>query len=197
MIEVIGFGKPVRLFVGGLHGLEGSITESILRRVSRKIEKGSLIICNLTIRSKYVTTLNPAYYQTETGRQLLSLIREYKPEIYLELHCYRRGSYSRLTSPNRRNRIGVPPLVELEDGILLGSISPQIRMSEFKRDDLCLTFDVPEANMDDDKVIKILNRANLSLDKFDYLERLRKMYPEQIRIAEINFHNYFKDVTPF
>jgi hypothetical protein len=197
MVEVIGFGRPVKLFVGGLHGREGSITEPILRRVSREIEEGSLILCNLSTRSKYITTLNPAYYQTKTGRKLLSLIREYKPEIYIELHSYKRGSYSRLTSPNRRSRMGVPPLVELEDGILFGSISPQIRMSEFKRDDLCLTFDVPETNMDDGKVIEILNRVNLSLDRFDYLERLREMYPEQVRIAENNFYNYFRDVTPF
>ena len=197
MVEVIGSGKPVRLFVGGLHGREGSITESILNRVSREIEKGSLIISNLSTRSKYVTTLNPAYYRTKTGRKLLSLIREYKPEIYIELHSYKRSSYSRLTSPSRRSRMGVPPLVELEDGILLGSISPQIRMSEFIRDDLCLTLDVPETSIDDDKVVEILNRANLSLDRFDYLERLRKMYPEQVRIAEINFHDYFRDTTPF
>lgn len=41
MIEVVGFGKPGRLLVGGLHGREGLITESILGGVSRKVELAS------------------------------------------------------------------------------------------------------------------------------------------------------------
>ena len=57
-------------------------------------------------------------------------------------------------------------------------------------------FNVPETNMNDEKVIEILNRANLSLGRFDYLDRLREMYPEQVRIAEINFYDYFRDITP-
>jgi len=196
MFEITGLGKPVRLVVGGLHGREGIVTESILRGASKEVKKGSLILCNLSKRSRYISTLSLAYYQTKIGKHLLFLIRKYKPEIYIELHSYRRNVYSKLTDPYRKKRMGVPPLIDLEDGILLGSVSPYIRTSEFRKHDLCLTLDVPAELKDVYKVIKILNMVIASQDRFEFLEKLRERYPVQVRIAEKIFYEYFKEITP-
>ena len=197
MFEIIGLGKPVRVILGGLHGREGILTEPILRGVSKEVKKGSLILCNLSKRSRYISTLNRAYYQTKTGKRLLSLIRKHKPEIYIELHSYRRTVYSKLTDPYRKEKMGVPPLIDLEDGILLGSVSPNIRISEFRKHDLCLTLDVPAELNDTYKVIKILNMAIASPSRFGFLKKLREMYPTQLRKAEKNFCEYFKEIEPF
>ncbi|MFX0200288.1 MAG: DUF2119 family protein [Candidatus Hodarchaeota archaeon] len=196
MFKIIGLGKPVRLFVGGLHGSEGIVTEPILREVSKEVEKGSLILRNFSKRTRYISTLCLAYYQTKTGKSLLSLIRKHMPEIYIELHSYRRNAYSKLTAPNRKEKIGVPPFTDLEDEILLGSVSPHIRTSEFRKHDLCLTLDIPADLKDTYKVIKILNWAIASRDKFEFLEKLRARFPAQVQTAEKKFFEYFKDIEP-
>jgi len=203
MFRDIGFGKPVKLIVGGLHGNEGIVTEHILREILNRVHRvklrGRLILCNLTKKEKYISTLCATYYQTDAGKRLLSLIRNYKPEIYIELHSYGKKAYSKLTHPRRKEFFGVPPLVDLEDGILLGSISPHIRTSEFRNHDLCLTLEIPkDLNGDTErKVIKILTLAITSHSQFVFLERLREMYPSQIRIAEKDFYEYFNGIKPF
>ena len=196
MFEIIGFGKPVRLIVGGLHGCEGIVTEPILRKISKRSKNEALSCVNLSKRCRYVSTINPTYYQTEIGKRLLSLIRKYKPEIYIELHIYRRNVYSKLMDPYREEKIGVPALIDLGDGILLGSVSPYIRTSQFSKYDLCLTFDIPSDLKDVYKVIQILNLAVDSRDRFEFLETLREEYPEQVRMAEKNFYRYFKNLWP-
>ena len=71
MFEIIGFGKPVRLIVGGLHGCEGIVTEPILRKISKRSKNEALSCVNLSKRCRYVSTINPTYYQTEIGKHLL------------------------------------------------------------------------------------------------------------------------------
>lgn len=75
-----------------------------------------------------MTTLSPAYYETVEGSRILALIEKYRPEMYLEVHCYRLSAYDALTNPARRAAKGVPPLVELEEGVLLGSVSPLLAL---------------------------------------------------------------------
>ncbi|MCX9088283.1 MAG: DUF2119 family protein, partial [Candidatus Methanoperedens sp.] len=41
-------------------------------------------------------------------------------------------------------KIGVPPFTELEEKVLIGSVSPLIRTSEFSRDDFCFTLEMPD-----------------------------------------------------
>jgi hypothetical protein len=183
MLERIGVGEPVRLFVGGLHGREGIITKHVLEDVSRKVENDSLILCNLSIKSKYISTLDPKYYQIRSGKHLLLLIRKYRHEIYIELHSYQRKYCSNLTASDRTKERGVPPLVDLEDGILLGSVSPVIRTTEFKKNDLCLSLDIPTDINDLQKIVNILNTATSSCNRFEFLEKFRKAYPTQIQIA--------------
>jgi hypothetical protein len=197
MFEIVGLGEPVRLIVSGVHGSEGIVTAPILKSVSKRVKDGSVILCNLSKGGKYASTLSPVYYQTRIGRRLLSLIRGYKPEIYIELHSYERKNYSKLTDPSRRKRMGVPPMIYLEDGILLGSVSPHIRTSEFGKYDLCLTLDVPVDLGDTHVVTRILNMVIASSNKFEFLEKLRKRYPMQVKIAEKYFYEYFKDIEPF
>ncbi|MGQ9642063.1 MAG: DUF2119 family protein [Candidatus Bathycorpusculaceae bacterium] len=48
MFEIVGLCKPVRLIVGGVHGSEGIATEPILKSVSKRVKKGSVILCNLS-----------------------------------------------------------------------------------------------------------------------------------------------------
>ena len=140
MFEVSGFGRPVKLLVGGLHGNEGKTTAKILQELSGvKVEKGRVVLCNLSKKSKYVSTLNPVYYDTGEGKGLLSVIRRFKPEIYIELHSYISRNCEKLTDPVRRLKAGVPPFIELENGILLGSVSPNLRTQEFARNDFCLS----------------------------------------------------------
>jgi len=71
--------------------------------------------------SKYISTLNPLYYQSEAGKAVLYLIDHYKPDMYIELHCYKRENFDSLTDLDRKKKIGVPPLIELEEGVLIGS----------------------------------------------------------------------------
>ena len=48
MFEVSGFGRPVKLLVGGLHGNEGKTTAEVLQELSgTKVEKGR-VKCNLS-----------------------------------------------------------------------------------------------------------------------------------------------------
>ncbi len=194
MFKKTGYGKPIRFIVGGLHGSEGYITEPILIDVSKEVRRGSLILCNLTKKSVYVSTLNLGYYQTKIGKTLLLLIRIFKPEIYIELHSYRRKLYSKLTDPNRKLKMGVPPLIDLDDGILIGSVSPHIRTTEFKKYDLCLTIEIPSDLTYKYKVINILNMAILSRDKIEFYEKLREKYPVRVRIAEKTFYEYLKEI---
>ena len=84
MFEVTGSGRSVKLLVGGLHGNEGKTTAKVLEELSRvKVDKGRVILCNLSKKLRYISTLNPAYYETGNGKPLLSLIRRFKPEIWL------------------------------------------------------------------------------------------------------------------
>jgi hypothetical protein len=194
MFEMVGFGHPVRLFVGGLHGREGVVTEPLLRAVSKVVPTGSLILCNFTVKTRYVSTLNAAYYSTKLGRRLVTLIRTHKPEIYIELHSYRRKAYTRLTDPKRQAKTGVPPLTDLDDALLLGSVSPHIRTSEFRSHDICLTLDIPWDYTEPEKVIAFLNLAVTSRDRVELLHRLRERYPIQFRAAEATFQAYFKAI---
>jgi hypothetical protein len=194
MFEMIGLDHPVRLIVGGLHGSEGVKTEPILKEVSRNVEKGSLILCNLSRRVRYISTINKAYYSTTIGIRLLNLIRRYRPEIYIELHSYSKKAYPKLTDPFRKEKKGVPPLIELEDGILLGSVSPHIRASEFRKNDLCITLDLPFELKNTIKILQILNTSIASQDRLELLEKLREKYPLQVLLAERRYYEFLMDI---
>ena len=61
------------------------------------------------------------------GKTILELIEDIKPDFYTELHCYNIKNFEKLTSMDRFNTIGVPPLIDMGNHVLMGSISPIIR----------------------------------------------------------------------
>lgn len=198
MFEVSGFGRPVKLLVGGLHGNEGKTTAKVLQEMSGvKVEKGSVVLCDLSKKSKYVSTLNPVYYDTGEGKRLLSAIRRFKPEIYIELHSYNSRNYEKLTDPFRRLKAGVPPFIELKNGILLGSVSPNLRTQEFTRNDFCLSVEIPSNLSDPSILIDLLIMTIKSGERCEILSNLRIEYPSKIRRAERWFYRFHGNPQPF
>ncbi len=197
--KILGSGEPLRLFVAGVHGNEKDLTEPILRAFARDIEikSGKLIICSLSGGHPYLSTLNKAYYYSEPGRKLLGLIHEYRPRIYLELHSYDMKNYSKLTDPDRKNKIGVPPLTELEEKVLIGSVSPLIRTTEFSMNDFCFILEIPVPHSDHalHAALEILRIIALSNSGNEIIGRLRLKYPEQIDEAKKQYSEFVKNIS--
>ncbi|UCD73480.1 MAG: DUF2119 family protein, partial [Candidatus Bathyarchaeota archaeon] len=171
------------LIVGGIHGREGKATRPILRRLIEydPPSTGLLAVVPSMVRGprKHISTLKEVYYSTEEGKKLLSLIDHYLPEIYVELHCYAKRAYRILTDPNRREKRGVPPLIELEDGVLIGSVSPFL-LSRY-RFDLCLILEVPCGNKKTwSTALRLLRLLKDSSSRSEAIGKLRAIYPSQI-----------------
>ncbi|WP_040682821.1 MULTISPECIES: DUF2119 domain-containing protein [Methanothermococcus] len=182
----IPYKHPTKLFIGGLHGDEGNYTELILEDLTKeKNYKGKVIIIpKLTENSKYVSTLHKEYYKTGEGKYLIDIIDKYKPNFYFELHSYSDKSYSKLTDPNRADKIGIPPFIDIGDRVLIASISPVLR-NKFTQDDFCMTIEIPKWKVDQSKgrVLEILKMGLDSESRREMIERLEEKYPEQVRIA--------------
>jgi hypothetical protein len=177
--------KPVRLFVGGVHGNEGLTTINALSKISDdNVKDGVLKIYNFD-KSHYISTLDRHYYTASRGREIVSIIRDLKPEMYVELHCYNSNSFDKLTDLNRKERTGVPPLIHLEENVLIGSISPYIRTSLFDEWDVCITLEIPckPSKRSMDVYLKVIKAVAGSKDKYELLDKLRADYPEQIETA--------------
>jgi hypothetical protein len=177
--------EPARLFMGGVHGKEGLTTIEALSQISKEdVKSGSLTIYNFD-ESQYVSTIDRHYYNTELGRKIITIIRDLKPEMYVELHCYNSNSFEKLTDLNRKERTGVPPLIHLEKGVLIGSISPYIRTSLFKEWDVCITLEIPckPTKESMDIYLKVIKAVAGSNDKHELLDKLRVDYPKQVETA--------------
>jgi hypothetical protein len=195
--EIIKGDKPVRLFIGGVHGSEGKTTIHAMSKISKKdVNEGSLTIYNFD-ESQYVSTIDRHYYNLELGRKIVSIIRDIKPEMYVELHCYNSNNFEKLTDLNRKERTGVPPLIHLEKRVLIGSISPYIRTSLFDEWDVCITLEIPckPSKKAMEVYMKVIMAVAGSKDKHELLDKLRADYPEQIDTAaryavELFWDNY-------
>lgn len=176
---------PNRLFIGGVHGHEGLTTIKALSQIfDGDVKNGTLHIYNFD-ESPYISTLDRHYYSSNIGKKIVGIIRELKPEMYVELHCYNSNSFQKLTDLNRKERTGVPPLIHLEEGVLIGSISPYIRTSLFDEWDVCITLEIPcKASKEAMAVYnKIIKAVSSSKDKHELLDKLREEYPEQVETA--------------
>lgn len=198
--RIIHKGKnPNRLFIGGVHGKEGKSTGQALMDMSDEdVREGRLVIYNCD-DSPYISTLKKEYYQSRIGKEVLYLIDYYQPQVYIELHCYKEENFKRLISPHRRKEQGVPPLIELENGVLIGSVSPYIRTSLFKRDDICMTLEMPcnagpESLTVYVNVLKIIAGSN-SRKELEY--RMVQVYPQQVETAIKYAREFFGDYPPF
>lgn len=212
--RLIDKGKgPVRLFVGGVHGKEGLSTIHALKRIHNShVKSGKLIIYNCD-QSKYISTLDTRYYKTKMGQEILKLIKIYQPEMYIEPHCYRPESYGKLVDMGREEKVGVPPLIELEKGVLIGSVSPFIRTSLFKREDVCLTLEMPcihqkngcldlenpciYPNQSLEIYTQILKLIARSESRDEIVEKMSEKYPEQVKTAQRYAQEFFGEYPPF
>jgi hypothetical protein len=192
-----------KLFVGGLHGDEGRYTAPILERLAQEERYvGEAIIApSLVEKSRYIGVLAEEYYQSKEGMNLLLLIQKYKPRFYFELHAYEKPSYSRLTDPERVKKIGVPHFVDLDEGILIGSIAPILRR-KFTEKDFCMTIEVPKwkcAHAEiKEKVLEVLRVGLIKRDREEVMEEFLMRYPEQIKMAVYLFHQYYREhLKPF
>jgi hypothetical protein len=180
---------PKRLFIGGVHGKEGFTTIKALKRVSlNRVKQGKLLMYNCPA-SAYISTLNKAYYNSETGKNILAIIKEYEPQIYLELHCYKNTSYDDLTHPHRRHKSGVPPLIELEEEVLIGSISPLIRIGFFHKYDFSFILEMPcnPSKRTLEVYVEIMDMVAASRNRFEILEKLEARYPSAVKKARKYF----------
>ncbi|MEN6328714.1 MAG: DUF2119 domain-containing protein [Methanobacteriaceae archaeon] len=198
--QIINKGEnPNRLFIGGVHGKEGRSTIQVLKQLSDDdVKEGRLVIYNCD-DTPYLSTLKREYYQTSIGKEILYLIDYYQPQVYVELHCYKKKNYNRLTSPNRRSEQGVPPLIELEGGVLIGSVSPYIRTSLFKKDDVCMTLEMPcDAGQESlhvyRNILKIIAGSN---NRKELEEKMIQAYPQQVETAKRYALEFFGDYPPF
>lgn len=134
---------PTKLIIGGVHGNEGKTAIRFLKSLKRSdFSKGQIYIYNFD-RTEYISTIDPSYYESEIGRKILGLIEEIKPDFYIELHCYNIKNFKKLTSMERFDKTGVPPLLDLGEYVLLSSVSPLIRTKYFPRKTICQTLEFP------------------------------------------------------
>lgn len=194
---------PAKLFVGGLHGDEGIYTAPILERLAQEeLPAGEAIIVPCLVEnSEYIGVLSEEYYRSEAGTSLLHLIQEYQPHFYFELHAYGKQSYSQLTDPERVKKIGVPQFVDLDEGILIGSISPILRR-KFAEYDFCMTVEVPkwESNNEalKEKVLEFLKIGLTKTDRGELMHEFRRRYPAQVKMAVELFRQYYRNLLkPF
>ena len=198
--KIIDKGNGInRLFIGGVHGREGLSTIKALQEIQDDdVDEGKLVIHNCDV-SLYRSTLDPLYYESKVGKEVLYLINYYKPQMYVEAHCYKKESYNKLTSPVRWIKEGVPPLIELDKGVLIGSASPNIRTTLFTRNDVCITLEMPcNPSYDSLDIYGNVLRIFAGSNSRDELEkRMKKIYPSQVETARRYAREFFGDYPPF
>ena len=134
---------PTKLFVGGVHGNEGVTSLKFLKRIKDEdLSSGQFYFYNFD-KTPYISTIEKEYYDSEIGQRILNLIEYFEPDFYTELHCYNLKNYDRLTSMERYERTGIPPLIKLGNHVLVSSVSPLIRMTYFSTDTVCKTLEFP------------------------------------------------------
>ena len=134
---------PVKLFIGGVHGIEGYTSLKFLERINEDdLSSGQFYFYNFD-RTPYISTIKKEYYESELGAKILDLIEYFEPDFYTELHCFNLKNYNKLTSMERYERTGYPPLLELGNHVLVSPASPLIRMTYFSTDTVCKTLEIP------------------------------------------------------
>lgn len=191
-------GGTSRLFAGGVHGKEGSSTIHVIEAAKDiSFNEGNLVLYNLS-PSPYLSTLDPLYYLSLAGSKLMGLIQKNRPNIYLELHCYHNDSYPKLTRNDRKEVFGVPGLVELENRVLIGSVSPLIRSVFFDLNDFTFILEIPcnppvEALQTCHKIMEILAGSS---NRLEIMEKLSQVYPQQVETLNTHFKDYSLNFHP-
>ncbi len=188
--RILGEGKPVRLFVAGLHGEEWKDTTDILENIEVP-KQGTLAVIPLVSRGNYVSTLNKNYF-TDIGKPIIEAVEELKPEIYIEIHSYSAENLEKLTDASRLDRIGVPAFSRLDHDVLLGSVAPYIRRKYFPQEALCLTFEIQKGNaLSKEYARKIINRMKEFTSRDEFLNCMLERYPKQARKAIEDYKKFY------
>jgi len=181
-----------RLVVGGLHGREGRVTRPILKEfiLEGGPRRGCMVVVpSLCLKKRYISTLKSRYFEVEEGKKLLRLISRFKPDVYVEVHCYAKKAYKSLTSPSRLVKRGVPPFIELENGLLIGSVSPHLLAKRMFK--LGLAIEIPcRGDGAKSELLKLLRVIRDEDTVNGVLATLRSLYPKQIELASKLFAEY-------
>jgi len=192
-MKIFGNEKPVRLFVAGLHGDEWRDTTELLENL-KPPETGTLVLIPLVCKGKYLSTLDPDYY-IEIGKQILEVIKELKPEIYIELHSYARENFEKLTGKDRLERIGVPAYSVLKAGVLLGSVSPWIRKEYFLKEALCLSFELEKGNIESRKfTAQMLEILKETKSRDEFIGYMGSKFPVQAKKAIEDYRRFYGEI---
>ena len=193
MMRIYGSGRPIRLFVAGLHGDEWKDTTGILKNIKAP-KTGTLALIPVVSSGKYVSTLEADYYP-ETGIKIIKAIEILKPEIYVELHSYSRENLEKLAGKDRLDRIGVPAYSVLKEGVLLGSVSPWIRKKYFPKEALCLSFEIQKGNLKSRKFTTLmLDVLKETQSRDEFIEYLKKEFPVQAKNAIDDYQRLYGEI---
>ena len=148
-------------------------------------------------------SIHKEFYQSEQGRKILGLIDYYKPDFYTELHSYNIKHFKRLTSLERLDSQGIPPLIDCGQYVLCSSVSPLIRRKHFTKENICQTLEFPSFRGEDLKLsdeelfekydynhdlsvkeyMSFLRLITLSKNRDDFEKRVLKDYKKQADLA--------------
>ena len=204
---------PTKLFVGGVHGNEGVTSLRFIEGISEEdLSPGQFYFYNFD-KTPYISTIKKEYYESEIGQKILNLIEYFEPDFYTELHCYNLKNYERLTSIERYEKTGIPPLIKLGNHVLVSSVSPLIRMTYFSTDTVCKTLEFPcfekltpelieKYGFDKDLAVQTYERLLkliLKSPSRDYFEcEMLKDYAPQVELAMRYAEKVFgKDFPPY
>jgi hypothetical protein len=190
---------PTRIFIGGVHGKEGLTTLNLIKHLNDDdVNEGKLLLYNCP-ETPYISTLDPLYYHTPMGIKILNLIKNHKPDIYVELHCYKPESYLKLIDIERQKRIGVPPFIELEHGVLISSVAPYLRTKFFKRDDVCITLEMPcrPTETSTNIYFEVMKAIAGSSNRAEFEDKLKIKYPLQVIRAQRYAAEFFGEYPAF
>ncbi|MBN2111284.1 MAG: DUF2119 domain-containing protein [Methanosarcinaceae archaeon] len=188
--NIFGQGRPVRLFVAGLHGNEWKDTTDILEDMTAP-KKGTLATIPVVSKGSYISTLDKNYF-TGTGRIIVDAVKELEPEIYIELHSYSAENLEKLTDPERVRRVGVPAFSRLDHDVLLGSVAPSIRRRYFPKEALCLTFEIQKENaLSKQYASKLIDWMKELTSRDEFFRCMLKKYPKQARKAIEDYRKFY------
>lgn len=205
---------PTKLFLGGIHGNESKYISKPLKSVLPEYYFGNNLIYVFD-PSTYISTLKKEFWESENGKSIIRFIKKYKPDFYIELHSYNIKNYKKLVNHARRDSQGVPPLIELENKVLISSVSPLIRTNYFDSNTVCITLELPVTSNGNNNenysknidlgiisnamatYIEIIKIIAISKDRQDLEKRIMELYPVQRQIAIKYAEEVFNFKTPF